>query len=139
MKAFLIAISILLVPAIAFAQGKDPFGYEFDDYLCHDIPKSDWIKPHYRLQMKDQFGHTDSEALRAVFICNPVAKEVLVDGKVVNEDGINNPELHYMCYTFDPGRTDAENKRFAVENEFEQNKYKTGGPRMVCVPSLKRH
>jgi len=139
MKSFVLLLSLLLIPVAAQAQGKDPFGYKFDDYLCHDIPRADWVKPHYRLEMEDQLGETGREALKAAFICNPVKKRVLVDGKVVNEDGINMPELHYMCYVFDPGQTNARNKRFEVENEFEQNKYESGGPRMICVPSLKRH
>lgn len=139
MKKVAIAAVLAVAPTVTFAQADDPFGYEFDDYLCHDIPRSQWIKPHYRLHMADQFGETTSEALRAVFICNPVKKQVLVKGDVVAEDGINNEELHFICYEFDPGATDAENKGFKVENQFESDGYRSGGPKMICVPTLKYH
>ena len=88
--------------------------------------------------MADQFGETTSEALKAMFICNPVKKRVSVEGEVVAEDGIRNEKLHYMCYVFDPGRTNAEDKVFEVQNEYETGKYQAGGPRMSCVPSLKQ-
>ena len=129
--------ALISAPALVAAQQADPFGYQFDDYLCHDIPQGDWIKPHFTLDMADQFGSTESQALKAVFVCNPVKKEVIVDGKVVNSDGVRNEKLHFMCYVFDPGRTDAENMGIKVENEFETARYKTGGPKMICVPSLK--
>jgi hypothetical protein len=137
MKKFIATAIIATTPNLVTAQaGNDPFGFSFDDYLCHNVFGEGWLRPQFRLDMLELFGETQSAALRAAFICNPLEKRASINGNVVSKREINNPELHYMCYMFDLSDTDAVEKTFGVKNQFELEEYQSGMPQMICVPTL---
>lgn len=125
---FVLTLALLLGLAAVPAQAQDILAQEVaDHYKCYEIVSSDVFEP-FPVQLRDQFGITEAEVVRALYVCNPVDK---------NNEGILHPEVHQVCYEIrDPLQP---TRNLLVSNQFGELTVKVQDARLLCVPSKKIH
>ena len=79
-----------------------------------------------KVQLRDQFGPSETVTARPLYLCNPVSK---------NKDEITDTLTHLVCYAIRAPRSAL--KRVAIVNQFGVDTLAVGPPRTLCVPSLK--
>ena len=99
-----------------------------DHFKCYEIEQ-----PQFQprgVVLRDQFGQSDSRAVAARQLCNPVRK---------NAGRVRNARAHLVCYeTVDLGPVPFAARDVRVSNQFGVRQLRAVKPVTLCVPSLKR-
>lgn len=82
------------------------------------------------VDLTDQFGHATATLRRPYRFCNPVDK---------NDEGINDPTAHLMCYQSQDtaGRFSAGRRRVTVTNQFGEQNLVVIRHESLCLPAEK--
>jgi hypothetical protein len=100
-----------------------------DHLKCYRVRRNSAFNPN-GVSLSDQFEDVDMTVLRPYRLCNPVDKE---------DEGINDPTEHQMCYQI---RDTVAQPRFRrrevrVENQFGEQILVVTRPETLCTPAEK--
>ena len=98
-----------------------------DHLKCYRTRRNTSFTTH-AVHLKDQFEDVDMTVHRPYRLCNPVDKE---------DEGINDPTEHQMCYQIRDKTPRFARRNVKVENQFGTQFLVVGRPESLCVPAEK--
>ena len=128
----LIVVAALTLTAGIYIQQQGPSPPTqtvFSHFECYNVDSRPPIRDDVALT--DQFGTRRFQVDKAVLFCTPVLKKVVLDGTPLPAP---TPLDHLTCYLIggDPPR-----HRVLALNQLDQQKFKLGTVRLLCVPTHK--
>jgi hypothetical protein len=118
---FTLVLAFLVLAGIPETQAQIPAG---NHYKCYEIINPPLI--NVPVNLSDQFGVQNGQAVRPRYLCNPVKK---------NGSPVPNPNLHYVCYDLTIPAIPVRSAR--ITNQFHTLDVRVQQARLLCLPSSK--